>query len=127
MAARMTRCLSCVLGVLLAGVAAAQGAPLADPTRPPSAVEPSGNELAVPAGPRLQSVLISPSRRVAVIDGKTLGLGEKFGAATLEAVTETAVVLKYPDRRETLRLNPGVEKRERRVADAADRERGTAR
>jgi MSHA biogenesis protein MshK len=123
----MKRFLACLLGVLLASVAAAQSAPLADPTRPPSAVESVSNEIAAPAGPRLQSVLISPSRRLAVIDGKTVGLGDKFGAATLEAVSETGVVLKYSDRRETLRLNPGVEKRERRVAAAADRERGTAR
>jgi MSHA biogenesis protein MshK len=122
----MKHCLACLLGVLLAGAAAAQSAPLSDPTRPPSAAEPVG-EAAAPAGPRLQSVLISPARRVAVIDGRTVGLGGKFGAATLEAVTESAVVLKYPDRRETLRLNPGVDKRERRVADAADRERGTPR
>jgi MSHA biogenesis protein MshK len=123
----MTRYLACLVGVLLAGAAAAQSASLADPTRPPSAMDPASSEVAAPAGPRLQSVLISPARRVAVIDGKTVGLGDKFGTGTLEAVTETAVVLKYADRRETLRLNPGVEKRERRAADAADRDRGTAR
>lgn len=115
----MRRVLTWSLGVSIAGLASAQTAPLADPTRPPSAVAEAGVEVAAPAAARLQSVLISPTRRVAVIDGKAVALGGRIGTATLESVTESAAVLRYADRRETLRLMPAVDKRERRVADAA--------
>ena len=114
----MSRVLASALAMLLVSSASAQGsAPLADPTRPPR-VGPEG-EVVVPEGPRLQSVLISPTRRTAVISGKTVALGARFGDATVESISAGAVVLKYADRRETLQLIPGMDKRERRVADAA--------
>jgi len=114
----MSRVLASALAMLLVSSASAQGsAPLADPTRPPR-VGPEG-EVVVPEGPRLQSVLISPTRRVAVIDGKAVVIGGRIGSATLESITESAAVLRYADRRETLRLMPAVDKRQRRVADAA--------
>jgi len=114
----MSHVLASFLALLLAGEALAQRpAALADPTRPPS-VGPAA-ELAVPEGPRLQSVLISPTRRAAVISGKSVALGAKFGDATVESINESAVVLKYADRRETLQLIPGMDKRERRIAAAA--------
>lgn len=122
----MTRLLAWCLGVALASLAAAQGAPLADPTRPPGAGAQFGAEEARTAAARLQSVLISPTRRVAVIDGKAVALGGRVGDATLESLTESAAVLRYADRRETLWLMPGVDKRERRSAAAA-REEGTPR
>ncbi len=115
----MTRLLAWCLGISFAGLAAAQSAPFADPTRPPGAGAESVAEAAAPAAERLTSVLISPTRRVAVIDGRAIALGGRVGTATLESVTESTVVLRYADRRETLRLMPGVDKRERRVADAA--------
>lgn len=114
----MSRALATVLAMLLVSSASAQRpAPLADPTRPP-AVGPAA-EVVVPEGPRLQSVLISPTRRTAVISGKTVALGARFGDATVEAINEGTVVLKYADRRDTLQLIPGMDKRERRVAAAA--------
>ena len=114
----MSRILASSLAMLLAATASAQGsATLVDPTRPPS-VGPAG-EAVVPAGPRLQSVLISPTRRTAVISGRTVALGARFGDATLESINAGTVVLKYANRRETLHLIPGMDKRERRVADAA--------
>jgi MSHA biogenesis protein MshK len=121
----MTRLLPSILGLLLAGAAVAQ---LGDPTRPPSVVEPEGKAAVVaPSDSRLQSVLISLTRRVAVIDGKTVPLGAKLGEGTVEAITESTVVLRYAGRKETLLLTPAVDKRMRRVADAAGREKGTPR
>lgn len=114
----MTRLFAWLLSALVAATAVAQTAPLVDPTRPPG----TGAEAEAVAGPaaaRLQSVLISPTRRVAVISGKSVALGAKFGDATVESINESAVVLKYADRRETLQLIPGMDKRERRVAAAA--------
>lgn len=96
---------------LFATAAAAQ---LADPTRPAAlgALE-QGAPAAASAPPsRLQSVLISPGRRVAVIDGRMVSLGDRVGDSKLIAVAPTEVVLERGARRETLKLLPsGVEKK----------------
>lgn len=107
----------CALAALLAGSSASQAAlaqPLGDPMRPPATPGPSPAQAAgeaAPAAARLQSVLISPGRRVAVIDGRVVRLGERIGDATLVAISESQVVLQRADARETLKLNPGVEKK----------------
>lgn len=49
------------------------------------------------AGPVLQSVLLSPNRKLAVISGKTYKVGEKVGAATLIKVSVHEVVLRNSD------------------------------
>jgi len=116
------------LGVLvLACAARAQPAPLADPTRPPVIEPERAGAAAKPVGPQLQSILISPSRRVAVIDGSAVSVGEKLGDATVSAISEGAVVLRYAGRKETLHLLPGVERRERSEPGMARREEGNPR
>ena len=124
----MNRALILPLLLCLAGAAAAQRAGLVDPTRPPNAAsESSAKELAAPAGPQLQSVLISPTRRIAVISGSTVVQGDKYGSATVAAITEGSVLLRYADRKETLHLISGVFKRDRRSDDAAHSEKGNSR
>lgn len=124
----MSRFLNACLIACCAGTAAAQSAPLADPTRPPNAVaDAGGNESAARTGPQLQSILISPARRVAVISGKAVAQGGKFGDATVASITEATVLLRYADRSETLHLISGVEKRDRRIVDASASGKGTAR
>jgi len=106
------RALIVVLGLSASSMALAQTS-LADPTRPPlgaAEADPAGSA-AVRGGLRLQSVLISSTRRVAVIDGKTVPLGGEVGGATLTAISETGVTLRRGDEVETLRLHPGVEKK----------------
>jgi MSHA biogenesis protein MshK len=116
-----------VMLLFVSGAALAQRGGLVDPTRPPTiGTEPRGKESAAPAGPQLQSVLISPTRRVAVISGNTVVQGAKYGGATVASITESEVLLRYPDRKETLRLIPDVVKRERR-ADAEYSEKGNTR
>jgi MSHA biogenesis protein MshK len=111
-----------------AGTASAQREALVDPTRPPVAVsEPTEKEQAAPAGPQLQSVLISPTRRVAVISGNTVMQGGKYGGATVVAISEGTVLLRYADRKETLHLLPGVVKRERQTESAAQSHKGNSR
>lgn len=44
--------------------------------------------------PVLQSVLISPNRKIAVINGKTFMVGEKIGDATLIKVSDHNAVLR---------------------------------
>lgn len=107
--------LLCVLAVAAASPAAAAQAGLPDPTRPPTA---SMDDAARPGGAqdkathRLQSVLISPDRKLAVIDGRTVPLGGRIDDALVVAITETGVTLRRGDQTEVLSLNAGVQKKE---------------
>jgi hypothetical protein len=109
----MSRLLTLGFGLGLACAAPAQTGPLMDPTRPPNVSAESAGEAVAITGPRLQSVLISPTRRAAVISGTAVALGGTYGGAKVEDINESAVVLRYPDRRETLQLLPGRDKRAR--------------
>lgn len=124
----MKRALAFLL-LCCAGSALAQRAALVDPTRPPSAAsEPStSTKESVPAGPRLQSILISPTRRVAVISGNTVVQGGQYGGAKVVAISEGTVLLRYADRKETLHLLPGVVKRARQTDSAAQSHKGISR
>lgn len=58
----------------------------------------------------LQSVIISPSRRAAIINGKTVELGGKYNGAKLTEVNENGVVLSGARGRQKLLLMfPAVE------------------
>lgn len=84
---------------------------LADPTRPPAFMPGGGADGSLaPAGPVLQSVLISAGRKSAIISGERVELGEKFGETRLTRLTETEAVLEGPQGRTVLRLVPKVEK-----------------
>jgi MSHA biogenesis protein MshK len=106
------------LALLVALPALAQNAGLSDPTRPPE-----GSQLAapaapgMPAGPRLQSVLLSLDRKLAIIDGQTVALGGTVGDATLIQISETKVTLRRGTQLTTLELYPGV------VRSASDKNR----
>ena len=94
----------------IAGSAYAQV--LVDPTRPPtevSAPQASGEQAAVAEANRLQSIIISPTRRAAIINGQTVELGAKLGNTRLVEVSERGVVLEGMQGRQMLALFPGVE------------------
>jgi MSHA biogenesis protein MshK len=81
-----------------------------DPTRPPAAVlsaTPGGDVQS--GGPLLQSVMITPTERSAIIGGERVKQGGKYGDARVVKITETEVVLRSSTGTETLRLYPGVE------------------
>ena len=82
----------------------AQAAPFADPTRPPSAsdVAPAGTADA----PRLESVLIAPDRRIAVINGQQVVVGARIATGEVVRISETEVVIKGAEGQQTLRLIP---------------------
>jgi MSHA biogenesis protein MshK len=98
-----------VLGI--SAVSLAQAAPFADPTRPPGAVSDDGVAAATPGGPRLESVLIAPDRRVAVISGQQVLLGGKYGGGQVVRITEGEVVIRNAGGTETLKLLPEAKKR----------------
>ncbi len=94
-------------GMLFAAAAAAQG--LADPTRPPAALASAGSGAAA-GGPVLQSVMLSPGRKVAMISGEMVALGERYGSARLVRLTESEAELKDGTETIVLSLYPQVRK-----------------
>jgi hypothetical protein len=103
----IVRLTALAIGVLVPWAAAA--APFADPTRPPDAV-PDG-PAAVRAGPMLESVLIAPDRRIAVISGRQVRLGDEFDGGKIVRITESEVSIRNGESTEVLKLFPEVEKR----------------
>ena len=95
----------------LAHSASAQSA-LVDPTRPPSMAAAGGRGGAPEqaASQRLQSILISPTRRLAVIDGRTVTEGSRIDAATVVQIAETRVTLRQGAELMTLELYPGIQR-----------------
>jgi hypothetical protein len=106
------RCSSSALLVALAGAmgsSAAQPQIMTDPTRPPVGIFADAPDAAAP-GNQLQSVMISPSRRAAIINGVVVELGAKYGDAVLTWVAEDEVVLRSGSSQQVLKLHPAVER-----------------
>lgn len=88
---------------------------LNDPTKPPAEINAPAGDV-IPAGNALQTILISPNRRAAIIDGQTMELGAKHGDVRLIEVSESGVVLEGSQGRQVLALFPGVEIKKKNVA-----------
>lgn len=99
------------LSALGAGAAAAtpSAQTLPDPTRPPAAAIPAAaaSTAAPTAVPQLQSVLVGPAagaRRIAVIDGESVHVGESFHGARVVRIADNEVELQRGRERQVLRL-----------------------
>lgn len=92
------------LGSASAGVA--QG--LRDPTRPSFGSGKSLPGKLNPSGWNLQSVLISPERRYAIINGEVVALGGSIAGAELISVAAERVTLRTRDGLKTVHLFPDV-------------------
>jgi MSHA biogenesis protein MshK len=109
-----------VLLIALASVGTTANAQaLRDPTRPASAVDVPAVDGEAPGGPVLQSVLIGPGRRVAVISGQAVHEGGKIGEATVARISESEVVLRTGKEVQTLKLFPSIETRRTERAESA--------
>ena len=93
----------------VAVTAGAQG--LTDPTRPPGALAAASGDGAATGGPVLQSVMLSPTRKVAMISGEVVVLGGRYGSARLVKLSESEAVLRDGAEITVLKLFPLVEKR----------------
>jgi MSHA biogenesis protein MshK len=95
-------------GALLCSATLAWAQAVPDPTRPPAQMlRPAANG-AAPGAPQLQSILVGRApggRRVAVIDGNTVRVGDVVGGARVVGITQAQVVLARGARREILTLN----------------------
>ena len=96
-----------LLGLALLGgamTASAQG--YADPTRPTALDEPEPVARRAEAGPRwrLQSTLVAAERRLAIINGRTVGTGDRVDGALVRDVRPDGVTLEVDGRRIELRM-----------------------
>lgn len=105
---------------LLPALAPASAQDLADPTRPPNAPSAAAGE-STPVGTQLQSVLISQGRRLAIINGKSVALGDAVGESRVVKITETEVVLQKGTETEVLKMYPGIEKQPVKRASRAQK------
>jgi MSHA biogenesis protein MshK len=102
----MTRALLTALGMtLLAAVHAAP--PFADPMQPPNASDGKPSPSAE-GGPRLESILIAPDRRLAVINGQQVAVGDRLFGMSVVRILETEVVVRGAEGEQTLSLFPEV-------------------
>ena len=112
MGSKLLKCLQRALPLLLLTLPSAVGAEaLRDPTRPPAEINTPSSvapHIAPSAKTGLQSIIISPQRRAAIINGQTVELGEKYGKAKLIEVNERGVVLMGEQGKQTLTLFPSV-------------------
>lgn len=100
-------------GLLCALSAASAAAEIIDPTRPGGA--PGVAQTAPARG--LQSTIVSAERKLAVIDGKRVGIGDKIGGASVVEIGPYHVVLKRGIERSTLKLQPYTIKHNNRLPD----------
>jgi MSHA biogenesis protein MshK len=101
--------LALALAIFSAGTAAQV---LNDPTRPPASFGTNAPDTGAGGGIMLQSVLISPTHRAAIINGVLVPVGGKYGGAVLVEVNEKEAVLKSGGSRQVLKLHPGVDMKE---------------
>lgn len=108
-----------LLGILIAAMALSPIVTHAfsDPTRPADFIRarPSHAVPSDPPAPVLQSTLVSPQRRLAVIDGKRLRIGDRFNGAVITEISQYEVRMKKGGRVTTLRLLPQFTKEPERV------------
>jgi hypothetical protein len=100
----------------LAGSCGAQA--LTDPTRPPLELLAASTAGARSSTP-LQSILLSSSRKGAIINGQYVALGGNYGKSRLIKITPTEVTLKSDQGLEVLKLYPPME--EASAASGAER------
>lgn len=118
---RYSPILAALICVVTASTAAAQA--LRDPTRPPPAASAKGAAGKIEqSGWVLQSVLISPERRYAIINGEVVQLGGSIAGAELIAVAEERVTLRTQEGLRVVHLFPDVMR-----LDAADASPGMAK
>ena len=83
---------------------------LSDPMQPPAYVAPANaarGEQASGGGLVLQSTLLSKGRRIAMIDGKPMQVGDRIGRARIVSIDPGAVTLRESNTTRVLQLYPG--------------------
>ena len=99
-----------VAGFFLGAACAHAGAQaLVDPMQPPAAIAAPGSAPA--AANRLQGIVTSPGRKLALIDGTVVPLGGAVRDGTLSGISDSAAVVKKNREHGVLLMHPEVDKR----------------
>lgn len=85
-------CLFALFPILSSEIAYAQNAVMKDPTRP-AVQEVALKPTLIHEEFTLQSIIIAPDRRLAVINGKVLKYGDKLGNVTVKKINKNSVTL----------------------------------
>jgi MSHA biogenesis protein MshK len=108
-AGRLTRHLTILFAVACMAIASSTFAQaLRDPTRPPAASAKNAAAKAEQSGWILQSVLISPERRYAIINGEVVPVGGSIAGAELVAIAAERVTLRTQEGLRVIHLLPDV-------------------
>jgi hypothetical protein len=107
---RMNNKVLCLAAVLFSAPAVA--ATFSDPTQPMGFSGTARTAPTAPAGPLLQSTLVSPQRRLAVISGKQVRVGDTVNGAVVTEISAYHVRMTQGGRETTLRLLPKLNKDE---------------
>jgi MSHA biogenesis protein MshK len=117
MADRLMLAPAIVAAAALALSAGSAAQALTDPTRPPlelmraaAADGATGAAKGAEPRPRVESILMSSTRKGAIINGQYVPLGGTYGKASLVKITATEVTLKSDQGLEVLQLYPPMEK-----------------
>lgn len=83
--------------LLLIGAAAHAAEQLVDPTRPSHLPPPASTVGATPRAPswRVESIIVSPGRRLAVINGRVVGVNDRVSGAKVLEILPYEVRLEY--------------------------------
>ncbi len=92
---------------------------LYDPMRPPAELDATPGEKGAGGAPRLQSVMIGPSERWAIIGGERVGLGGRYGDSRVVRITESEVVLRSASGDQMLKMYSDIEMNPVKPAAAA--------
>lgn len=93
--------------LLMCGLcAAAYAEVLADPTEPPMSLNSPSALKALPAEPVLQAIQGGQGRFYAMIDGRSLRVGDQVGSAKIVKISPNEVVLRDGSGNKTLKLLP---------------------
>jgi MSHA biogenesis protein MshK len=94
--------------VLLLGAPARAGDALPDPTRPELAPAAASQPAAAAERFELRAVLVGGARRVAVINGRAVEVGDSVDGAEVLAIDAGRVRIRTPDGERALALAPAV-------------------
>lgn len=73
----------------------ANGAELVDPTRPSHVRGPTPSKTVRAPAWRVQSIIVSPTRRLALINGRLVGVGDRVNGAKVVEILPYEVQLEY--------------------------------
>lgn len=75
-----------------------------DPMRPDTLRSVSAS---APARYRVNAIIVSDERRIAIVNGQRVGIGESIGEATVVSISRAEVVLEIDGSRQSLRVRNG--------------------